>query len=546
MPDVLSQDNDALSSFFTPSSPMMTTPPSEPPPAAALPNRQDQIQEDRRRSDEAISAMKQSMGLEEQNLQQRQREMEPLRQRAIAQAQQPLPQPPKKQQPPATPQRQSQHDDENWLFASALLGSLAGAFTRRHQTNALAAFSGAMEGYQEGSRQKFDQSMRLWEAENKKALETNKQAMDEYREILENRKYSMDQMSIAMQLAGQKYDDNAAIEAAKTKNSHTIAQFYDKRAQASEEMELSSSRLLEQERRANARDEAAKTARYKEAAEQYLNSQEGQTRIEQTMKLLRPPPSQAVPRNTAMGMREAMIADELSARGLDFGAFKRHATVETIKATTPAMAERRAATQKAAVQAGREAQLELIISTTDALLPRAGASAAAIPATNFPSINKLMSMVDTEIGNPALIRLKMDTLAVEEGWARAMNPTGQMTVNNVNRAHSVMGGAYTPETYIAALDELHGLLELEQNAILRVGRHETLPPLELPDLKSASVGSAAGAIAGRAKEAVGKTVPPGMGLPPGAAGRSKPPLQYPTSPTPDMPLPEGWSVKELQ
>src|SRR6266436_975251 len=244
MPDVLSQDNDVMSSFFTPSSPMMTTPPSEPPPpATALPNRQDQIQEDRRRSDEAISAMKQSMGLEEQNLQQRQREMEPLRQRAIAQAQQPLPQPPKQQQPPATPQRQSQHDDENWLFASALLGSLAGAFTRRHQTNALAAFSGAMEGYQEGSKQKFDQNMKIWEAENKRALETNKQAMDEYRNVLENGKLTIDQMSVAMQLAGQKYDDKAAITAAKTKNSLVMAQFFDKRAQPAEQMETSSNRL---------------------------------------------------------------------------------------------------------------------------------------------------------------------------------------------------------------------------------------------------------------------------------------------------------------
>jgi hypothetical protein len=561
MPDILSQDADVLS--FQPGSPMLAPSPSVPamaqPPAAAggaaapapsptPPNLQQQIQEDRAKSDAVIAAMEKSQGLEVGNLQQRQREMEPLRQRALSQAMQSPPQIPKQDKPPDRPKQRDQHDDENWLFAASILGSLAGAFTRNHATNALAAFSGAMQGYQEGSKQKFDQNMKIWEAENKAVQETNKQAMDEYRDILQNRKLSMDQMSVAMRLAGEKYDDQAAVQAAKTKNSLVMAQWYDKRAEAAMKMQQSSDALIERRDARVARDQAVKQAAMEDSARAYVSSPEGQTRIEQTMKLLRPPPSQSVPRNTAMGLREALIADELSARGLDFAAFKRNANVKNIEQTTPAMAERAGATSGARIQAGREAQLELIISTTDSLLPRAAASAAAIPATSFPRLNRLMSMADEEIGTPGLIRLKMDTLAVEEGWARAMNPTGQMTVNNVNRAHSVMGQAYTPETYIAALEELHGLLELEQKAIKRVRQHGELPPLDIPQLKSGSIGGAAGALAERAGTAVEQAgVPKGLGLPPGAAGR---PSQSPRIPysTPDMPieLPQGWSVKELQ
>src|SRR5216684_6182776 len=161
---------------------------------------------------------------------------------------------PKQEKLPAQPKQRDQHDDENWLFAASILGSLAGAFTRNHATNALAAFSGAMQGYQEGSKQKFDQNMKTWEAENKAVQETNKQAMDEYRDILQNRKLSMDQMSVAMRLAGEKHDDQAAIQAAQTKNSLVMAQFYDKRNEAALRMQQASDNLLEKRDETNRRE----------------------------------------------------------------------------------------------------------------------------------------------------------------------------------------------------------------------------------------------------------------------------------------------------
>src|SRR6266849_10313414 len=101
MPDVLAQD-DVLS--FDPSSAMVPTPPSAPPavapPAAARPDLQAQIQKDRDRSDAYIAQMEKSQATEEAQLEQRQREMEPLRQRALSEVQRPLPQPPKQEKPP--------------------------------------------------------------------------------------------------------------------------------------------------------------------------------------------------------------------------------------------------------------------------------------------------------------------------------------------------------------------------------------------------------------------------------------------------------------
>src|SRR5258708_7814310 len=163
MPDVLAQD-DVLS--FNPSSPFLTAPDAGGPPPRAASDLQPRIDEAGRRSQAAIDAAERSMAQEEREAVARERELTPLRERQMEMARQPIPQPLKTKESPPAPQRQNQHDDENWLFAAGLLGSLAGALTRNHATNALGAFSGALQGYQEGSRQKFDENMQIWNAEN--------------------------------------------------------------------------------------------------------------------------------------------------------------------------------------------------------------------------------------------------------------------------------------------------------------------------------------------------------------------------------------------
>jgi hypothetical protein len=215
----------------------------QPPPAPPADPNQQRMERAFEREQDAVGRAERSMAQEERLSDERAKTLAPLRQRSMDIAAQPLPQPPEPQKPPAAPKRQDPHDDETWLMASALLGSLAGAFTRRHQTNALAAFTGAMEGYQEGSRTKFDQNMKIWEAENKRTQETNATAMEHYRGILENRKLSMDQMAIELQMAAAAYDDQAMATAARTKNAMVIAQLYDKQAEAAGRMKTSADNL---------------------------------------------------------------------------------------------------------------------------------------------------------------------------------------------------------------------------------------------------------------------------------------------------------------
>jgi hypothetical protein len=72
-----------------------------------------------------------------------------------------MPQPPKAQPLPAAPKRNEPGTDESWLMVASVLGAIAGGLTRRHTSNALAAMTGALEGYNEGSKQKFDQNVKI-------------------------------------------------------------------------------------------------------------------------------------------------------------------------------------------------------------------------------------------------------------------------------------------------------------------------------------------------------------------------------------------------
>jgi len=476
--------------------------------------------------------MQKSMAAEEGNLQERQREMEPLRQRAIMQALQPPPERPKLQQPPQPPKQRDQHDDENWLFAAGLLGSLAGALTRRHATNALAAFSGAMEGYQEGSRQKFDQSMKLWEAENKKVQETNKSAMDEYREILENRKLDMSQMSIAMQLAGQKYDDKAAIQAAKTKNSLIMAQFYDKRAQASMDMEKAANNLLEKKTEAE-------------------NREMNKLAIAQ-MRVLGVSPGQANDYVTGIanydiapptGVRGAAIMNLVKQENPAYD--QKEWARRLIEAKIPAQAAAAGATARERVLNTAGARTEITLSRAGPVLTNASEAANRVPATEFKRINQLYQAAAEEISDPAVRNFKLANEELAGLLAAVNNPqSAVITVSAYEHARELIIAADGPDAYHEVLENIARLATRENANIESLRRGEapaaiTIPPVSanrrasVPELTGKTVERTTGAVAGAAPGSVGRVEPSGVRI---GAMPPKPTLRSPMSPTPDMPI----------
>jgi hypothetical protein len=126
-----------------------------------------------------------------------------------------------------------------WLAAATVFGAIAGAMTRRHTMNALAAFTGTLEGLKEGNQQKFEQQSKMWEQENKQAYQNWKMANDAYQKILDDRKLDMDTKSFMIQQKAAEVRDDAMAQQAATKDYITMAQLQDKRREQIEKAQQS-------------------------------------------------------------------------------------------------------------------------------------------------------------------------------------------------------------------------------------------------------------------------------------------------------------------
>jgi hypothetical protein len=217
-------------------------PPREPPPSPY----DARIEEANRKAEEHIEKAEKGFEEEQRGYERSNAELAPRRQALMAELDRPLPQHPRLRESPPAPQVDTE-GAQSWIMASMLLGALAGAFTRNHVSNALGAMQGALDGYAAGSQIKFKQNMETWSAENKRAIEANENALNDYHEILADRKLTIEQKSIELQIAAQQHKDDAMATAARSKNELTIAQLYDKQAQAQQQLKDHATALSEKQ-----------------------------------------------------------------------------------------------------------------------------------------------------------------------------------------------------------------------------------------------------------------------------------------------------------
>jgi hypothetical protein len=499
MPDPLAQD-DVLS--FDPRSPFLTAPDAgDPAPVVAsraAADLQPRIEEAGRHSQAAVEAAERSMAQEDRNAAARERELAPLRERQMEMARQPIPEPPKTKESPPAPQRQNQHDDENWLFAAGLLGSLAGALTRNHATNALAAFSGALQGYQEGSREKFDQNMKIWEAENKRAQEASQNALAEYRAILENRKLSMEQMSVELQLAAAKHDDRAMQTAAKTKNELVIAQLYDKHEQALTQVQTTHDRLSQSYELAQQRQQQQMAIAQMRA----LGVKPGEENaLIQCIGEYRCRPITGARGAAIMNLVTEHFPDYDVKVGLD----------KFARATIGASEERAGKTAAARTFNTAGANTEIVMSRAGPVLTNAAEAANAVPATEFKRINQLYQAAAEEISDPAVRNFKVANEELAALFAAVMNPRSNViTVSAMEHARDQISAADGPDAYYSVLKNIQRLAERESENIRRLRAGGQAAPIEIPPInpnRSSTVGGMVGGAVDRTTQGINKAAP---------------------------------------
>ena len=118
--------------------------------------------------------------------------------------------------------------------AAAVLGAIAGRWTRAGGTASLNAFAGALNGWQKGNVQAYEEASKQWEQASKKTIDNNNIELQKYKAILEDRKMNIDEKLQGLTVAGYENQNSVIVGMGKDGNFNGIAQAVDKMGQANE------------------------------------------------------------------------------------------------------------------------------------------------------------------------------------------------------------------------------------------------------------------------------------------------------------------------
>jgi hypothetical protein len=142
---------------------------------------------------------------------------------------------------------------------------------------------------------------------------------------------------------------------------------------------------------------------------------------------------------TSVMNRAAQMAGE---RGIDASAILANAAKQ---AST--MSEARAlGTRAASFGVAEEAMKES--------LPLMLEASKNVPRTSFPAINRLILEGRTQVGDPNVKQLLIAVDTAAKDYARTINPAGQTREGDINYARKLLSGADSPETLVAAAQQL--------------------------------------------------------------------------------------------
>jgi hypothetical protein len=470
------------------------------PPQSVLSLGRDQASQD---FEVAAHQAQQDVNRERQLLGQQRGQLVPFRQAAMESAAQPLPQPPQPKQPPKPPtaeDAQNQSWQQEWLTAAMFLGTLGGALTRRPLTNSLAAFTGMIEGVNEGSKQKFEQSMKTWEAENKAVLEANDAANKSYEQILKSRQLDTEQKMTMLQLKAMELKDDAMAQAAITKDQIAVAQLHDQRLRYGAELKGAQDR----------RDEE-RQQRWDQQATNWVNSTDGMRRAQAIADYQIKAPTNLGRTGYQGSLNTALMSKVLELnpdyKESEFEARKASARIE---ATTPAMAKRAGETSYQRALGTATANTELNINKAGPVVEIAAEAANAVPATAFKRINEIYQAAQEEIGDPAIRRFKLANEELAMVYAAVLNPRSNViTVSAQEHARKLIAASDSPEAYQTVLQNIKRLAEQEAR-VVRETREGNVSPINVPPISPERRGNAGEMIRGtgaRALEGAESAVP---------------------------------------
>lgn len=398
---------------------------------------------------------------------------------------------------PAPDAKDYQKGAMEFASAMAVLGAVAGRFTRAPGGAALAAFAGALKGWQSGNLEAYETAAKKWEQDTKTTVENNRQVLEKYKLALENRKSNIDEQMANIQLISAQYHDQIMYDAATSKNYTMVAQIYEKNHEFTQKVSDSAAKLQEK------RDEQ-KTKNEQNAT--YWLSPDGQT------KLATLPPSQqaavkqlidiygqknAKPQNAAMErfMQENPNATAQEIQNFQSGSkpprsapamalrkfMDEHpdATADDIKKFSGEFA---GANSYGRTAGSTGARVENATNEVEQLLPQALETSRALPRGKFVPVNTLIQKWQQGTSDPAYNDFALSNFSLVNAYTRAMNPQGVPRIAERLEQHAVgiLSTATSPEAYEVQARRLWKEVQASKTAVAKTAEGRTAGDINAP------------------------------------------------------------------
>jgi hypothetical protein len=340
----------------------------------------------------------------------------------------PIPQAPQQQKLPAAPDAKDyQKGAMEFASAMAVLGAVAGRFTRAPGGAALNAFAGALKGWQEGNLQAYENAAKQWEQNTKATIENNQQLMEKYKIALQNRQLNIDQQMAEIQLISAQYHDKMMYDAAAAKNYTLVAQIYEKNQQYTEKAKLAADAL--QLKRDQQREKNEQSAAY------WL-SPEGQERLPTLSPAQQAGVKQLIDIYAQKGTGKSAIAQNRQQYINEYTA--EHGIAPTSAQITEWEAERAGAKAEATAVGRRAGGLAVAVQEAHDTVPNVLAAAQKSAGRGLATWNAAENRWKVEKGDPDFAYYVQQLNSLINVYGRVISGGGKGTVSDLEHARQML------------------------------------------------------------------------------------------------------------
>jgi hypothetical protein len=358
--------------------------------------------------------------------------------------------------PPGSDKAGNKFMDQIGVFAS-----LSGRTTQERLILALTAFNGMVEGWAKGKKENFDEAYSAWKDEITNIHDTENRKRQYVNDVLNDTKTSLDLKAKKIELLGLEDGDTMLAEQAFRKDLAAVDGFLDQRINYLDGAMKTADTV---QKHIDKQDVEANSAGIDEAvSEWYLGYREVPTTGLRAGPLTVAADARARERvnaeATSRGVTPDVIRAEIAARRTDF------------------LAGRTGATAAARTGGTMDVRITSAANEVARLIPLADSSAKEVSRYadfKWTTLNQMRNAFLAGSSDPRYYNFLVNTESLLRAWGRAMNPTGQPRVSEINNARleNVLSRTTSLEAYEGMLRQLWNEVQATREAVedTRAGR----------------------------------------------------------------------------